>query len=88
MTTFASSLTALLPRRDQKHALLLIDTVAKDLAADASAMTNQAAKPDVYALATILEGVGVAIRDDDWELAEERWKEFVLKEAALAERMY
>lgn len=88
LTTFASSLTALLPRRDRQHALLLIDTVAKDLAADASAMTNQAAKPDVYALATILEGVGVAIRDDDWELAEERWKEFVLKEAALAERMY
>lgn len=88
LTTFASSLAALLPRRDREHALLLIDTVAADLAADASAMTNQAAKPDVYELSTILNGVGVAIRDDDWSLAEDRWEAFVLREAALAEKMY
>lgn len=88
LTTFASSLTALLPRRDREHTLLLIDTVAADLAADASAMTNQAAKPDVYELSNILNSVGAAIRDDDWSLAEARWEAFVLREAALAEKMY
>lgn len=88
LTTFASSLTALLPRRDREHALLLIDTVATDLAADASAMTNQAAKPDIYELATILKSVGAAIREDDWRLAAERWDEFVRREAELEKRMY
>ena len=88
LTTFASSLRALLPRRDRRHALLLIDTVSQDLAADASAMSNQAAKPEVYELASILESVGAAIRADDWRLAEERWDQFTRREAALEKRMY
>ena len=40
--------------RDGKHAELMLETVASDLAADASGMTNLAAKPKVYELAGLL----------------------------------
>lgn len=88
LITFASTLATILPRRDRTHALLLIDTVAADLAADASAMRNQAAKPDVYELSTLLSSVGAAVRDGNWSLAEDRWETFVQREAAIAERVY
>lgn len=88
LTTFASTLDLLIPRRDAGHATLLIDTVAADLAADASAMSNLAAKSDVYALATILAEVGEAISAADWTAAEARWSEFKETQADVAERMF
>ncbi|GAB5377786.1 MAG: hypothetical protein AcusKO_42480 [Acuticoccus sp.] len=48
LTTFASTLATLLPARDAQHTLLLVDTVAADLAADAGTMTNQVARPEIY----------------------------------------
>jgi mono/diheme cytochrome c family protein len=57
LTTFASTLDTLLPRRDTAHILLLVDTVAADLAADAGTMTNQPARPQIYALADRLAKV-------------------------------
>lgn len=50
LTTFASTLDALLPRRDAEHILLLTDTVAADLSADASTMSNLPARAEIYAL--------------------------------------
>ena len=67
---------ALLPRRDAEHILLLTDTVAADLAADASTMSNLAARPEVYALAGRLADVGAAVRDGDWAAAEASWSAF------------
>ena len=58
LTTFASTLDTLIPLRDSQHALLLIDTVADDLRLDASAMTNQRARGDIYQLATLLYEIG------------------------------
>lgn len=76
LTTFASTIDTLLPRRDVRHILLLTDTVAADLSADASTMSNLAARPDVYALAEKLAEVGTAVRDGDWAAAEASWSAF------------
>jgi len=88
LTTFATTLNVLLPRRDAHHALLLIDTVSKDLAADASAMGNLAAKPDIYALAEKLAAAGAAIRANDWAGAEAAWADFQTIQAEIDERVY
>ena len=88
LTTFASTLDMLIPRRDAEHAMLMIDTVAADLAADASVMANLAAKPEVYALAGTLAEVGVAIEAGDWELADRHWQAFKTHQAEIDERMY
>lgn len=88
LTTFASTLDALIPRRDAEHAMLMIDTVAADLSADASAMVNMAAKPEVYALADTLAEVGRAIEAGDWDLADQFWQSFKARQAEIDERMY
>ena len=88
LTTFATTLDMLIPRRDTKHAMLMIDTVATDLALDASAMANMAAKPEAYALANSLAEVGTAIEAGDWELADRRWQAFKAQQAEIDERMY
>ncbi len=88
LTTFASTLDTLLPRRDAEHILLLTDTVAADLAADASIMSNLAARPEVYALAERLAEVGAAVRAEDWETAEANWAAFQTLAATLDERAF
>ncbi len=88
LTTFASTLDTLLPKRDIQHVLLLADTVAADLAADAGTMTNLSARPEIYALADRLADVGTAVRDDDWESAEANWDLFKKDAAAIDERAY
>lgn len=88
LTTFASTLDTLLPRRDAEHILLLTDTVAADLSADASTMSNLVARPDVYALAAKLAEVGAAVRDEDWEAAETSWTAFKAAADAIEERAF
>jgi len=88
LTTFASTLDLLIPKRDAEHATLLVDTVAADLSADASAMSNLAAKSEVYALANTLAAVGEAIAAADWPAAEARWSDFKRAQAEVAERMF
>lgn len=53
LTTFASTLETLLPHRDAKHILLLTDTVATDLATDASTMVNLSVRPEIYAMSGV-----------------------------------
>ena len=88
LTTFASTLDTLLPRRDAHHILLLVDTVAADLAADASTMANLAARPDIYLLADRLNEVGAAVRENDWVAAEESWAAFKLDARQIDERAF
>ena len=88
LTTFASTLDTLLPRRDAFHAKLMIDTVAGDLAADASGMANLAAKPQVYELAVILADVGEAIERSDWDEAETLWANFKARQDEYDARMF
>ena len=88
LTTFASTLDTLLPQRDAEHILLLTDTVAVDLSADASTMSNLAARPEVYMLAERLAEVGDAVRADDWVAAETSWTAFKTEADAIAERAF
>jgi len=88
LTTFASTLDALLPRRDAEHILLLTDTVAADLAADAGTMANLSARPEIYRLARTLEAVGAAVRSGDWTAAERRWARFKSGARAIDERAF
>ncbi len=88
LTTFASTLDTLLPAQDAENIALLVATVAPDLAADASAMTNQAAKPDVYEFAAILRAVGVASAAGDWHEANRQWNAFKIRQAEIDERMF
>lgn len=88
LTTFASTLDTLLPARDATHTLLLVDTVAADLAADASTMSNLAARPDIYRLADHLTAVGQAVRADDWTAAESNWAAFKAEATEIDERVF
>ena len=88
LTTFASTLDTLLPARDAEHTLLLIDTVAADLAADAGIMSNQSARPEIYRIAEILFAVGDAVRAGEWETAEDHWTKFKAEAKAIDERVY
>ncbi|HEU0222200.1 MAG TPA: cytochrome c peroxidase, partial [Paracoccaceae bacterium] len=88
LTTFASTLDTLLPARDRFHALLMIETVAADLALDASGMANLQAKPQVYELSSILAEIGEAIERSDWAEAERLWAEFGTRKEAYDAAMY
>lgn len=88
LTTFASTLTVLLPKRDTRHILLLTDTVAADLAADAGTMANLSARPEIYALAERLAAVGAAVRESDWEAAEQSWALFRTDAEIIKERAF
>ena len=81
LTTFASTLSTLLPARDTFHADLLICTVAEDMRLDASALIDRSQAPLVYELADKLEEIGTAINADDWATAESRWIEYQQLEA-------
>ena len=88
LTTFASTLDTLLPRRDAEHILLLVDTVGADLSADAGTMYNLSARPDVYALAERLNQIGAAVRKKDWNTAEASWSAFKAEVVVLEARAF
>lgn len=76
LTTFASTLELLIPRRDAFHADLMLRTVATDLKADAGGMFNRAAIGKVHALADQLFAIRAAILANDWDKAAEGWAAF------------
>ena len=88
LTTFVSTFDTLLPKRDVKHAELLLSTVASDLAADASGMTNLGAKAKVYELASLLEGVRKFVVAEDWARAATDWEKFKKLQARYDAEMY
>lgn len=88
LTTFASTLDTLLPKRDAEHIFVLTDTVAADLAADAGTMANLSSRPEVYALAERLAEVGAAVRAEDWTAAETSWSLFKTDAAAIEEKAF
>jgi hypothetical protein len=77
-----------LQRRDGKHAELMLETVANDLSADASGMTNLAAKPKVYELAGLLHDMRKAVGGDDWDTATKRWETFRELQEKYDDEMY
>jgi cytochrome c peroxidase len=87
-SVFASTLDALIPRRDRFHALLLIRSVAGDLRLDASAITDVRLQPRVYELAERLERVGAAIRDERWDDAAKEWSAYKAIEKSYEDELY
>ena len=88
LSTFLSTLDTLIPARDRAHAELLLRTVASDLAADASAMTNRSAIERVREMVTRLEELRAAIAAERWAQAEALWKAYQDLEREYAMEMY
>jgi cytochrome c peroxidase len=88
LTTFAATLDTLLPKRDAFHADLLLRVLGPDLKGSAGEMTNAAGRPQVYELATILDGIRDAIGKNDWASAEQQWAKFKDLKAKYDKAMY
>ncbi len=88
LTTFASTFAMLLPKRDAYHAKLMLETVARDLAVDASGMINLRAKPKVYELAGLLTDMRKAVSADDWAKAGKLWTSFQDLQVKYDKEMY
>jgi cytochrome c peroxidase len=73
LSVFLSTLDTLIPARDQLAADLVLRTVAADIAADASVMTNRAALEKTHELADLLWQLRDAIAAAEWDEAERRW---------------
>jgi cytochrome c peroxidase len=77
LTTFATTLdTLLIPRRDSFHAVLLIDTVAPDFRADASALVDLRQAPMVYEVADQLDEIKSVILQGDWDAAAQLYRSY------------
>ena len=85
---FLSTLEILIPARDRRHALLLLDTVGADLRADAPGMANIAARGRVEALADRIDAIADAVRSGDWQGAGRLWKAYKRAEARDAAALY
>jgi mono/diheme cytochrome c family protein len=73
LSVFLSTLDTLIPARDQAAADLVLRTVAADMAADASAMTNRAALEKTHELADLLWQLRDMIAAAEWDEAERLW---------------
>jgi hypothetical protein len=88
LTTFATTLEALIPARDREHADLMLRTVIRDLRQDISAMSNRDSLGQVVELADQLELIQSAINEEDWDAASDEWWTFKRKKAAYEAAMY
>ncbi|MCP4317403.1 MAG: hypothetical protein GY789_15660 [Hyphomicrobiales bacterium] len=83
LTTFATTLEALIPARDTFHANLMLDAVITDLRQDISAMGNRDRIDQVIELAVGLSAIRSAIDADNWDLAASEWQAFKIKKNRL-----
>jgi len=82
LSTFASTLSTLIPARDAEHAELLLLTVAIDLRLDASALEDLSQAPKVFELADHLDDIRTAISAGEWDEAALLFAEYQALEAA------
>lgn len=76
LTTFATTFPTLARNRDAVNANLMLETVALDLALDATGMLNSPARRQVLELVDILNGMRTAINANNWAEAETLWGNF------------
>ena len=88
LMTFATTFDALARNRDAANAILMLETVALDLALDATGMLNSAARSQVFELVEILNGMRAAVGADDWAEAETLWASFKEMKEEYDEAMY
>ena len=82
LSTFASTLSTLIPARDAEHADLMLRTVATDLRLDASALEDLSQAPKVFELADCLDDIRAAINANDWDRAARLYTEYQALEVA------
>jgi hypothetical protein len=75
-SVFASTLDALIPRRDRFHSILLVRSVVRDLRTSAAAKADPRDRPRMLDLADRLDRIGEAVLDNDWEEAARRWADY------------
>jgi hypothetical protein len=76
LNTFLSTLDTLIPAQDGANADLLIRTVATDLEADASSMSNRTARGQVLALAESLWQIRDLVAQRLWDEAWTVWRAY------------
>ena len=76
LSVFLSTLDTLIPARDQVAADLVLRTVAADLAADASVMSNRAAVAKAHELAERLWRLRDAIAGAKWDEVQSLWQDY------------
>ncbi len=76
ISVFLSTLDTLIPARDQVAADLVLRSVAADLAADASVMTNRDAIAKTHELADRLWQLRDVIAAANWDEAERLWRDY------------
>ena len=80
LSVFLSTLDTLIPARDQVAADLVLRTVAADLAADASVMSNRAAVAKAHELAERLWRLRDAIAGAKWDEVQSLWQDYQARE--------
>ncbi|AEQ52819.1 cytochrome c peroxidase [Pelagibacterium halotolerans] len=88
LTTFATTFDTLARNRDAVNANLMLETVALDLALDATGMLNSAARAQVFELVDILNGMRTAVNAGNWTEAETLWGNFQELRDAYEDDMY
>jgi Di-haem cytochrome c peroxidase len=87
LSVFLSTLDTLIPAQDQVAADLVLRTVAADLAADASAMTNRTAVAKAHEMADRLWQLRDAIAGGDWDQAQGLWQDYQALEQEYASEL-
>jgi cytochrome c peroxidase len=87
LSVFLGTLDTLIPARDQFSADLVLRTVAADLSADASMMTNRAGVAKTHELADQLWQLREAITASRWDEAESLWRAYREHEQQYASEM-
>jgi hypothetical protein len=72
----ASKLVTLVRREDTERALMLIERIAGDLAAEVRTVPGPDRKDDIYWLADVLAEVGQRCERGDWNEAQALWEKF------------
>lgn len=88
LTTFATTFDTLAINRDAVNANLMLETVALDLALDATGMFNSTARAQVFELVDILNGMRTAVNAGNWSEAETLWDDFQEMRDAYDDDMY
>ena len=76
LSTFLSTLNTLIPQKDKFHIKLLVDTVSRDLKADAIGLKNLDQSEYIYELTAKMEKILKAVEQDDWQLSASLWLEY------------
>ncbi|MGH6921481.1 MAG: cytochrome c peroxidase, partial [Geminicoccaceae bacterium] len=76
LSVFLSTLDTLIPARDQVAADLVLRTVAADLTADASVMTNRTAVAKAHEMADRLWQLRDAIAGAEWDQVQSLWQDY------------